>query len=197
MNSNSTSQSLSARLRETKIADLPLLHELRHRAHGVFNRRVGIDAMLVIKIDVIDAQSLEAGFAASPHVLRLPVHAACLGISGVGHDVKLHGQHHFVSLSLDRLPDQHLVLVRAVDIGCVEKGHAEFDGSVNGGDGFLFVSAAIKLRHAHAAQAKGRYFETTAAEFARFHKNPPRNQETIRTKLYLLLSGAAPVGTET
>ena len=48
------------RLRQTGIAHLALPDQIAHRADGVFDGNIGIDARGVIEIDVIDAQPAQA-----------------------------------------------------------------------------------------------------------------------------------------
>jgi hypothetical protein len=39
------------------VADLSRRDQIAHGAHGVFDRRVGVDTVLVVEIDVVDAQA--------------------------------------------------------------------------------------------------------------------------------------------
>src|SRR5207244_4880786 len=61
---------VGGRLGEAEIADLPRFHELRHRADRVLDRRVWIDAMLIVKVDSFDAEAFQRSVARLPHVLR-------------------------------------------------------------------------------------------------------------------------------
>ena len=56
---------------EAEVFDLAGLDELGHGADGVFDGGVGIDAMLVVEVDVVEAKALEAGVAGLVDVLRL------------------------------------------------------------------------------------------------------------------------------
>src|SRR6516165_7537997 len=44
------------RLAQTQVTHLPLPYKLRHRADGLFNGDLWIDAVLVVEVDVIDSQ---------------------------------------------------------------------------------------------------------------------------------------------
>ena len=45
--------------RKAQVANFPLLHQIRHRAHGVFNPSLGVHAMLIVEVDDFDIQALE------------------------------------------------------------------------------------------------------------------------------------------
>jgi hypothetical protein len=50
---------LRAGLGQADVAHLAGLDELRHRSHGVLDRGLRVDAVLVVEVDVIDAEALE------------------------------------------------------------------------------------------------------------------------------------------
>ena len=58
------------RLREAQPAHLAGRDELGHGADGLFDGDLGIDAVLVVEVDVIDAEALQAGVAGRAHVIR-------------------------------------------------------------------------------------------------------------------------------
>jgi hypothetical protein len=110
--------------------------------------------VLVVEVDVVGAQPLERRVARPADVLGAAVHAEvapvlCPLVPELG------GQLHLLPPSLDGAPDQALVGERAVHVGRVEEIHAEVEGAVDGGDGFVIVPAGVELRHAHAAEAEG------------------------------------------
>ena len=59
------------RLGQAEVAHLPRLDQLGHRADGVLDRRLRIDAVLVVEVDHVHAESLQAGVAALPDVWRV------------------------------------------------------------------------------------------------------------------------------
>ena len=63
---------LGAGLGEADVADLALLHQFGHRADGLLDRRVGVDAVLVVEVDVVDAQALQRALAAAWTYSGLP-----------------------------------------------------------------------------------------------------------------------------
>ena len=64
-----------ARFGQAERAHLALLDEPLHRAHRVLDRRVGVDAVLVVEVDDLDAEALQARLAGLHHVLRPAVDA--------------------------------------------------------------------------------------------------------------------------
>src|SRR3954462_7231397 len=61
--------------RETDEADLPFPDELRHGAHCLLDRRIRIDAVLIVEIDVIDTEAPQRAFAGAADVVGLSVNA--------------------------------------------------------------------------------------------------------------------------
>ena len=55
----------------------------------------------------------------------------------------------------ERFADQHLIVAHAVEIAGVEQGDAGIERGVDGGDALAAVGGAVKIRHAHAAEADG------------------------------------------
>ena len=64
---------LGPRLRQAEEAHLALLDQPRHRADGVLDGHVGIDPVLIVEVDHVDAEALEARLAGRLHVLGAPV----------------------------------------------------------------------------------------------------------------------------
>jgi hypothetical protein len=145
------------------VSNLSFLHQLSHRSDRVFNGRIRVDTVLVIQIDVVYAETTQAGFAGRAHIVWFPTHTAHLGIRGIAHDAKLGRQHDPVALAFDRLPNQFLVRVRAIHVRGIEKVDAQFQRAMDGCDRFIIVAPAVKLRHSHAAQTEGRYLQAAAA----------------------------------
>src|ERR1700686_1207865 len=127
------------------MSDLALLDQLRQGANRFFNRRIRIDAMLVIEVNVLDAKPLQTSFAGLLHVVGLAADAAVTWVAGIADNPELCGQHDLVALALDRASDELFVLVRPVDVGGVEKIDAEFEGAMNGRDRFGVIAAGVKL----------------------------------------------------
>ena len=123
--------------------------------------------MLVVEVDGVDAEALQAGLAAGAHVVGLAADAAPERVVRVAHDAELGGDDDPVAPALDRLADEDLVGVRAVDVGRVEERDPEIERAVDRRDAFGFVGRAVELGHAHAAETEGGHGE--GAEMTHVH----------------------------
>jgi hypothetical protein len=141
-------------LAEPQVADLPRLHELGHRADGLLDRDLGIDAVLVVEVDVIDAEPPEGCVARLVDVLRRSVDAE-VGPALVADVAELGGEHDLVTTPLDCLADEPFVGERAVHVGGVEEGDAEVEGAMDRRDRLCIVAPGVEVGHAHAAEAEG------------------------------------------
>src|SRR5206468_6891015 len=63
------------RLGESEVPHLARVDELFHRSDRLLDRRLIVDAMLVVEIDVVDAEPLEARVTGFAHVLGAPTDA--------------------------------------------------------------------------------------------------------------------------
>src|SRR5258708_6129551 len=131
------------------------------------------DAVLVVEVDVLDAQPFQTSLAGSLHIVWLAVDAAGIGIAGIADNSELCGQHDLIALALDRASDEFFILVWPVNVGGVEEVNAEFERSVNGRDRFGVIASGVKLRHAHTAEAESGNFETGASKSTGFHSSIP------------------------
>ena len=87
--------------------------------------------MLIVQIDVIDAQALQAGVAGAAHVLWPAVDAE-EGAVRAAHVAELGGDHDLVTAGAQDVRQQAFVGARdAVHVGGVEKIHADVDGAVD------------------------------------------------------------------
>ena len=89
---------LRARFGEAEVLDLALLDQLLHRPGHVFDRHVGVDAVLIEQIDDVGLQPLERGLGDLLDMLRPAVEAARSG-RGCRIDVEaeLRGDHHLLA----------------------------------------------------------------------------------------------------
>src|SRR5207248_194229 len=70
------------RLREPEEAHLAGVDQARHRADGVLDRDFRVDAMLVVEVDHVHAETLEALVARARHVLRSAVARSWVSLRG-------------------------------------------------------------------------------------------------------------------
>ena len=128
-------------LGQPDVAHLALRDQLRDRADGVLDRRVRVDAVLVVQIDVVGAEAAQRTLDRGADVGRAAVQVAWAA-AGVRDHAELRGQHHLVAAALERLADEFLVGVRAVDLGGVDERDAEVERAVDGADRLRVVGPA-------------------------------------------------------
>ena len=170
MNRVRAADGLRSRLGETEMAHLALAHEVGHGADRILDRRLRIDPVLVVEIDRVDLEPLQARFAGLAHVIRLAADTEALAVRPA-HIAELRGEHDLVAPIRNGTADEFLVAADAVHVGRVEKGHAELDRAMDRGDGLHLVAAAVELRHAHAAEADGGHLQRT--ELTLLHGRSP------------------------
>jgi hypothetical protein len=151
-------------LGEPDVAHLARSDELSHRAHGLLDRRLEVDAVLIVEVDVVDAEPLERRLARLVDVLAVALDPAPRGIVGVADDPELRRQLHLVAAAGDRAADEHLVRERAVHVGGVEEGDAELERAVDRRDRLVLVARPVEIGHPHAAEADPRDLEALCAE---------------------------------
>src|SRR5262245_47603708 len=91
MNGMRAADCLSACLRETEKSHHAFAHKLCHGANGLFNRRVWVDAMLVVQIDHLRAESAQTSFTSLADIIPLTADPAIVRSCGITQDSKLCG----------------------------------------------------------------------------------------------------------
>src|SRR5437899_10935189 len=132
MNFVGAANGFGRRFGETEVANLARFAELRHRADRIFDRRVGVDAMLIIKIDNVGSEALQTGFASGADVFGTPGYFASGRIFGPPHDSELRRDSDFVAPAANRLADEFLVAMRSVGVGGIPERDAELERAVQG-----------------------------------------------------------------
>ena len=95
-------------LRQAEVADLAFGDELGHRSDGVLDGHLGVDAVLVVEVDVVHTQPAQGRLAGPVDVLGAAAHRGNAG-SRPADDPELGGQHHLVAAFDDGPADQLLV----------------------------------------------------------------------------------------
>ena len=153
MNRMRAAQGLDRDLRESEVANFARLDELLHCADRLFDRHRRIAPVQVVEIDRVDTEPLERLVRNALRIFRRTVDAPR---RVADRETKLGCDHRLVTPAAQRAPDQPLVGMRPVDFGGVEKVDAQRQGTVNGGDGFVFVGGTVGEGHAHAAEPEFR-----------------------------------------
>ena len=124
--------------------------------------------MLVVEVDAIHAEALEAAVTGLLHVIGPSVDAGELAVGPA--DVSKFGrQHDLVAPPAEGTAHELFVSSDAVHIRRVEEVHAERERAVDGGDGLGIVGRAVEFRHSHAAQSNRRYLWAIPSEFSLLH----------------------------
>ncbi len=96
------------------------MHELRHRADGVLDRSVGVDAVLVVEVDVIDSEALERALGGFAHVGGAAVDRAVDEVVFAEQpDAELGRQEDLIAARGDGAAHELLVGEGSVHVGCV------------------------------------------------------------------------------
>src|SRR5271157_4328827 len=174
--------------RQPEVTHFSRLHQVRHRPDRLLDWRVGIDPVLVVKVDHIDAQSLEAGVTALPDILRIapdpeefPIRTADVA--------ELRRQYHLPAAILDRLADKDLVSSHSIDVRRVEQVPAGVQVTMDDADRLrvIHLLRVVELAHPHAAEADRGYAKTTLAKSTLDHGVSP--QGCCRERQAILAAG--------
>jgi hypothetical protein len=134
---------------------LPCSNQLGHGADRIFNGRVGINAVLIVKVNMRYSKALEAGFTGPLYILRPPVNTQKFAV-GPADVCEFSGQDYLVAPVANGAPDQLFIFPDTIHVGGVQKIDAQRERTMDGGDGLPLVRSAIEFRHAHAAQSQSR-----------------------------------------
>src|SRR6185437_3360909 len=148
------------------MAHLALRNELGHGADGVLDRHGRVDAMLVVEIDDIDAEPLQARVAGLDNVVRTAVDP----LAGGGLDLaEFGGEHDAVAAALEGAAQHLLVMAPAIHVRGIEEIDAAVDGVLDDGDAGLVVGLAVNARERHTAEPDRRDLRAALAEPAMLH----------------------------
>jgi hypothetical protein len=101
------------------VADLALGDELGQCADSVLDRGVGVDAVLLVQVDVAGAEAPQGTVDRGADVGRAAVEDPGAA-AGVGDHAELGCHHDLVAAAFDGAAEEFLVGVRAVDLGGVQ-----------------------------------------------------------------------------
>ena len=141
-----------SRFGEAEITHFAVLNQPRHCANRFLDRDVAVDSVLVIKVDGIDPEPLQARLAGLPDVLGAAIDPGEAALS-VAHVAELGREEHLAAAAADRLTHQFLVVAPPVNVGSVQEIQAQVEGPLNGLDRLLIVRGPVEFRHAHASES--------------------------------------------
>src|SRR5208337_1234817 len=123
---------LDARFGEAEVPDLALLNEVLHGSGDVFNRHVGIDAVLIEEVDDIGLESFQRGLADLADVLGPAIDSSQRPLGfGIDFESELGGDRDLITEGSEGLADQLFVSERAVSFGGIEECDTSFESSAD------------------------------------------------------------------
>jgi hypothetical protein len=153
------------RFGKAEVADFAHLDQRGHGTDSLLDRNLRIDAVLIVEIDDVDLEPLEAGIDGVKYVLPVAAHAEELALRAA--DVaELRGQEHILAAARDRLSDQLLVVAGAVHVGGIDEVAAGIEKVMDHANRLRVTLAArsVELAHAHGAEAERRDAKPLSAE---------------------------------
>src|SRR5947209_11047320 len=91
---------------QAKESHFALCDQLSHRSDRLFDRRVGINPVLIIEVDAIDSETAQTSLAGFFHIIRFAVDAAECGPLRIADDSELRRDHNVFAMALQRAPDE-------------------------------------------------------------------------------------------
>src|ERR1039458_1589479 len=170
MSSLRAADRLGADLRESYVAHVARLDELRDRADALLDRHVGIEARRAVDVDVLDTKACQrvrqrsldrrwARVVAKPGAIRA---ALC---------AELDAQHVILARAPpDSLGDQQLVVTHPVEVACVQQVQPGVERRVDRGDALAAIRRTVHARHTHAAKTQSRDLGTIRAQPTEIHE---------------------------
>jgi hypothetical protein len=123
---------LDAGFGEAEVPDLALLNEVLHGSGDIFNRHVGVDAVLIEEVDDIGLKSFQRGLGDLADVLRLAIDSSQWPLGfGIDFESELGGDHDLITEGNEGLADQFLVGERAVSFGGIEECDTSFESGAD------------------------------------------------------------------
>src|SRR6185437_4600410 len=125
-----TADHLHSCLGESKVPDLALLDEVLDCPRHVFDRHIGIYAMLIKEIDHISPEAFKRSMGYFFDVLGTAIQARRLAIRA---DLpsELGSDYHFVAKRSQGFTHKFFICVRSVDFGCIKESYAALEGVPN------------------------------------------------------------------
>ena len=153
------------RLGHAHVAYLAFADQVPQGADHVFQRHIRVHPGGEIKVYVVGVEAAQAvaekvAYGSGPGVKAYD--AAVMIALGAEFD----RQEDLVTLTPDRLADQHFIVAAAVEIPRIDEIDAVIYGGPDRGDALIFIRPAVEIGHPHAAQADGGQFHAGGSMFS-------------------------------
>ena len=144
--------------REAEVFHFACLDQVLDGAGGVFDGRVGVDAVLVKKVDRVGLKALERAFDHLLDVVGTAVGRSPLAvIVGIGLKAELGGDDDVFAEGRQCFAHDLFIDIGAINFGGVEEGDATLDGRADELNSLRFFRRGAKAEtQAHASQAERR-----------------------------------------
>ena len=172
-------------VRAGRVEDLAVAHEIVERPQHLLERRLMVDMMDVVEVEVVGLQPLQRAFD-----LLLDVQSRHTGIVGPpAHRIEeLGGDDGVLALTLQRDTQHRFRGAADIGIGRVEEVHARIERGVHHLRRTLLVGA---IAEGHRAQADLGDFQAGTAEVAVVHGAAPREVRAIVPQMTDAVDGKA------
>ena len=134
--------------------DFSFTDQVADRPGNLFDRHLGIDAVLVVEVDMVGTQPFQRAFDRPADLFRTT--AERLPPLRVDPNAEFSGYDHLVADRCHRFADQFLVGVRPVALRRIEESHPKLVCLAEQGNHLVPVRCGtIAVTHAHTTQSDG------------------------------------------
>ena len=159
---------LNTRLGQAEVFDLAFANQVLHGPSDVFDRNVGIDAVLVEEIDPVGLEPLQRGIGHRADVGWPAVETCLLAVLEL--EAELRRNHDMIANRSERFADELFVRERPVRFGRVEECDASVNGGANDADAIIGTGSwAVSEADAHAPESESRDFQSACAQHSLLH----------------------------
>ena len=146
--------------RQAEVADLAGPDKVGHRPNGLLDGSVGIDPVLIVKVDKVDTQPVQRCIAGRAHMIGLSVDAEnTTAARMLANLVARKAWSRWSSMAFPT--NSSLRPIRKCPL--YPESYAELDGSVNCRDQLGILAGSVKIAHPHAAEPERRHEQSRSA----------------------------------
>src|ERR1035437_5104564 len=147
---------LGPHLRESYVAHVTRLDEIRDRAYALLDRNIGIKARRTVDVDVLDTKACQRVRQSSLDRRRTRV-VAKPGTIRATLRAELDAQHVILAWAPpDSLGDQQLVVTHPIEVARVQQVQPGVERCVDSGNALAAIRRPVHARHPHAAKTQRR-----------------------------------------
>src|SRR5260221_427238 len=168
------------RFGEPDVTNVSGLHHVGDGADRVLDRHRGIEPRGLIEIDMVGAKPPQRVGEEILHRIRPAVVAEEFEVRAA-HRAEFDRDEGTLTLAaLERLPDQHLVVPRPVEVAGVEHGDAGLERGMDGRNRLRVVGGMVAAGHAYSTESHFGNVRTVSTQSNKPHPKSPRALEFFR-----------------